>query len=420
MKKAVLFMIVTLLISTVCQAAQCPSDKPIRWTNDKCISCDEAGKKLNGAQSISMADMYRITRQIEKSCPKVFNELEKISKNDCHLKDKTGKCRDCADPKPFEMDLADIGNCEKICNSKGNKKRYRVGQYCLPKKCPVNAPIMDKDGKCHSCTSSKDNIKSVSGCLSCRARFVPTGWSEKGIQGLQCSIKTKHKSYNRREDRLFSQLISTSCPSNKPIVDSFGDCRACSEAEVIESIKGCDKCPDREIIKTSNKPFTYFYSCKLKKSAVKPTPSKKATTATTAKKVEKEEEKIPGISTGVIYQYDRDQNLLREYHTIRNNPDIDLVVKHYHQNGKIWQEIPFNNKRYNGVLKIYDKNGVITDAARFNNGVQEGELLKYHPNGQVWQKVPFSEGKANGEVSIYNDAGELIDTKIWKDGELVQ
>ena len=409
MKKTVLFMIFGLLISTVCHA-KCPADKPIKWLNDQCLSCADTSKKMNASQSISVSDMFKLTSQIEQLCPSVYASLQKESKKICNLKDKTGVCRDCSDERPFEMDLADISKCESVCS--GKKKRFRSGQFCLPKKCPAGKPLMDKEGKCHSCGTSKDKLNVVSGYLACRNRFVTGGWSDKSMQGLQSSLKSKNSAYNRADDRDFSNLLATSCPSAKPILDNFGVCRSCDEPGVIDSLSGCDKCSSREITKKPTKPFTYFYGCKLKKEfAVKASSRGQQIASKT---------EFDGESTGVIYQYDRNQNLLREYHTIKNNPNLDLIVKHYHPNGKLWQEIPFNNRRYNGVLKIYDKDGILTDAANFNNGVQEGILIKYHPNGQVWQEVPFVAGKADGEVLIYDESGELMSKKVWKEGKLVQ
>ena len=280
MRYTAFLILLGISISNTLNAQECPKEKPVIWLDGNCITCEETKtnlEKMGNIHSKNPNDFFKFMNMLEsaqKNCPEAQNDDEKSDKKEekksvngeCPpekpLIDKWGDCHSCDNPQPIEMPFDKLHLCEQLCSSE--VKRYQSGPYCLQKKCPKEAPLMDKNGNCHSCLSSQRNIDAVAGCESCENRFFSGMWMENGLGGITCDLKDQSIFYDAKKQAPFDELLAKNCPDNKPILDEDGNCIPCLYHHDINAIKGCEKCPNRFIGGYSATAYTYFFKCEMK------------------------------------------------------------------------------------------------------------------------------------------------------------
>lgn len=283
-----IFLFLGLLLTTPV-FAECPADKPAQWLDGQCYSCQELKSVVDNymehqpaKKTISLSDenaqdelddtlkLFELFFKLSKVCPdeeeqKQLEEMKPVDGKcppEKPLKDLHGLCHPCNDTAPFEMDFADLPQCESLCLE--TTPRYRVNQYCTPKKCPNDAPLMDSEGNCRSCDDTEQSIKAVDGCLTCSNRYISGAWSHNSVSGNSCRLKNGDRTYNEAKYAGFLNKMQPTCPDNKPILSQDGQCYPCLYHKDIQALSGCDKCAEREITVTSASSYDFLHICALK------------------------------------------------------------------------------------------------------------------------------------------------------------
>lgn len=287
-KSKMSFLLVALLVSPLA-LADCPPEKPAQWLDNQCYSCQDVKPimakyiqqqqgSINLSEMNSFIEMMNVVAQIKEVCPdeeelkrreaeeKRRQEMSSIDEKcppERPLKDDRGLCRTCDDPMPFEMDFADLPQCDTLCSADNQTtQRYRVNQYCLPKKCPDDKPLMDATGNCISCDDEEKSIAVVDGCLKCSNRYIFGYWGRNHLQGNSCTLKDN--TFNAKKYTQFLRRMQTKCPDNKPILAENGQCISCLYHHDVQTLFGCDRCPNRQITIVSASPYDHLYTCALK------------------------------------------------------------------------------------------------------------------------------------------------------------
>lgn len=94
--------------------------------------------------------------------------------------------------------------------------------------CPSSHPILDWIGECHSCDEETSIDMSYEDQESC----------ERLCNGKNGTTK---RIYEHGDCRL------EACPANKPLMDTWGDCRSCKYDGPIRDTTNCSKCSNRKI-----------------------------------------------------------------------------------------------------------------------------------------------------------------------------
>ena len=149
------------------------------------------------------------------------------------LRDKDGNCYACDDETQVNVE-GTVENCA-VCSNRlvSGSKKYCVLKCGLKGTSNENKPLMDTDGKCHTC--DEENAINVAGindnCSKCPDRYIIKGT----YYGDYCSI-CGVKGYSAE---------------NKPLQGVFGECNICDEPKSI-NLNGFTsyclaKCPNRTL-----------------------------------------------------------------------------------------------------------------------------------------------------------------------------
>lgn len=174
----------------------CPWHKPLRDKNGTCYACDD--------------QTYVDATGVQENC-NICSEREVID-NNCvvkcpvatPLRGINGQCFSCAEEKPVEMKKP-WDYCKSACpNREANGLQDHYCSLPCGEGYYFDKPLSDIGGKCYDC----DERKLVD------VRFITHDGCE------VCS--------NRQ---LIEKLCALECPSDKPVRDWDGHCRACEENE---------------------------------------------------------------------------------------------------------------------------------------------------------------------------------------------
>ena len=171
-------------------------DNPLGDINGNCYACDYTGSIEVG--SIGLCNEICSNRQRAGS----YCE-DKICPADKPLMDRYGNCHACDTSSSIYVTRE--GQCNEICSN-----RQLGGDYCYNRTCPADKPLMDTSGNCYSC----NEVSSV---------YV----NEYGKCSEICPNRELGGEY------YLSECVLSVCPSNKPLKDRSGRCHACNETNSI-------------------------------------------------------------------------------------------------------------------------------------------------------------------------------------------
>jgi antitoxin component YwqK of YwqJK toxin-antitoxin module len=102
-----------------------------------------------------------------------------------------------------------------------------------------------------------------------------------------------------------------------------------------------------------------------------------------------------------------------------NNNRPSGYAKFYYENGKISEEGNWENNRWVGNYKYYYENGQVSNEFTYNEqGKREGPQKYYHPNGKVMIEGSWKDGKEAGVLKKYNEDGTLKSEENYADGKM--
>jgi len=97
-----------------------------------------------------------------------------------------------------------------------------------------------------------------------------------------------------------------------------------------------------------------------------------------------------------------------------------IVVKTFHENGKIKEEIETVNGKLHGLYKLYFDNGQLRVVTRYENGIQlDGIVDSYDENGFLIRTVELRNGKLNGPYKEFYSSGLIKKEGEYKDDEII-
>lgn len=112
-----------------------------------------------------------------------------------------------------------------------------------------------------------------------------------------------------------------------------------------------------------------------------------------------------------------------KYFTSISNAIELSKIKTFHENGKVENEINYNNGEYDGEWISYYENGQLLVFGLYDNGKKDGKWLTYHENGQKISSENYQDNILHGEWYTYfangqtKYNGKYIDGK--KDGKWI-
>ena len=103
-----------------------------------------------------------------------------------------------------------------------------------------------------------------------------------------------------------------------------------------------------------------------------------------------------------------------------SNENKVKIVKTYHENGQVKQEIEVVNNKRHGLYKSYHDNGQLHVAVRFQNGHQEDGIVdSFDENGMLIRTVEIINGLRNGSFKDFYSSGLLKKEGEYKDDEII-
>lgn len=92
---------------------------------------------------------------------------------------------------------------------------------------------------------------------------------------------------------------------------------------------------------------------------------------------------------------------------------VNDVLRDYHKNGNIADEIPYKNGKKEGIAKKYDKNGKLQAEIPYKNDKIEG-IRKWYNGGTLSSETPYVNGKKEG---IEREYGVMPKEIPYRDGK---
>jgi len=77
-------------------------------------------------------------------------------------------------------------------------------------------------------------------------------------------------------------------------------------------------------------------------------------------------------------------------------------------------------------IEYYFNGNVLVKGQRNSKGQREGIWEEFYPNGNIkWRipyksRTPYKDGKVDGIVEWFDKQGNITETRVWKDGELIE
>ena len=93
----------------------------------------------------------------------------------------------------------------------------------------------------------------------------------------------------------------------------------------------------------------------------------------------------------------------------------------YHDNGNVFVKGQRNSKgQREGIWEWFCPNGNISCRIPFKDDKQDGIEEGFYENGNILWRIPYKEGKRGGTEEWFDKQGNIIETRLWKDGRLIE
>ena len=100
--------------------------------------------------------------------------------------------------------------------------------------------------------------------------------------------------------------------------------------------------------------------------------------------------------------------------------DKSEIIKTYHENGQIKEEIETLNNKWHGLYKLYHENGQLRVVTRNENGKQvDGIVDSYNDKGTLIRTVIIKNGNFNGPFKEFYHSGTIKKEGEYKEGEII-
>jgi antitoxin component YwqK of YwqJK toxin-antitoxin module len=73
-----------------------------------------------------------------------------------------------------------------------------------------------------------------------------------------------------------------------------------------------------------------------------------------------------------------------------------------------------------GLWEWFYENGNIERRTPFKEGKADGIEEWFYDNGNIECRTPCKEGKRDGIEEWFDERGNISETRVWKDGELIE
>ena len=71
-------------------------------------------------------------------------------------------------------------------------------------------------------------------------------------------------------------------------------------------------------------------------------------------------------------------------------------------------------------IKYHPNGNVWVKGQRNSKGQREGIWEYFYEDGNFLLRIPYKEGKEDGTQNFYDEQGNITETRVWKDGELIE
>ncbi len=71
-------------------------------------------------------------------------------------------------------------------------------------------------------------------------------------------------------------------------------------------------------------------------------------------------------------------------------------------------------------IKYHNNGNVYIKGQKNSKGQQEGLWELFDFNGNIILRIPYKEGKKDGIEEWFDERGNINETRVWKDGEIIE
>ena len=128
-------------------------------------------------------------------------------------------------------------------------------------------------------------------------------------------------------------------------------------------------------------------------------------------------EQSGNLANGILKEYHENGNLLEEVPW--KNGAREGIEKVYYENGNLFIEASYKNGVREGISKVYYENGKLALESPYKNNKIEGISKEYYENGNLWIETLYKNDKKDGISKAYYENGKLKSEAIFKEGEAI-
>lgn len=110
-----------------------------------------------------------------------------------------------------------------------------------------------------------------------------------------------------------------------------------------------------------------------------------------------------GVPDGTWTSYGPDGTVLGTFEMVGGTG----VVKHWHENGNVATEIPYQNGRRHGVARWFHDNGQLSTESPMHDDRVHGVSVRWSAGGTKLSETPYEHGREHGVARRWNEGGVL-------------
>jgi len=92
----------------------------------------------------------------------------------------------------------------------------------------------------------------------------------------------------------------------------------------------------------------------------------------------------------------------------------------FNENGNIECKIPYVGGKIDRIREYFYENGNIEIRTPYKGGKEDGIEEWLWENGNIGRRTPYVEGTIDGIQELFDEQGNIIETRLWKNGELIE